>query len=399
MTDGLTKLGEAARRARAAISPWQFFSPRDVAGFAPGGGIVDAAKPYKQGLQKTAEATKAFREGRYGDAAKWYGSGVLDTGTAALSALPEGGALTKLAMAVAPAARTAINSTDEVADAGKGAMSKLQGIRAFHGSPHDFDRFSMDKIGTGEGAQAYGHGLYFAENEGVAKGYRDALSPGLSVDGQPYDARNPAHLAANVLKINGGDIEKAINRGLGPHIKNGGEQAKVAREALQMLRAGNDLPVIKPASGSMYEVRINADPDQFLDWDKPLSEQSQFVQDALRKGPGEPSWRGEKEVFERFPADMERFGGYRGSEAYTRTAGDQFGQDMASGAFKQAGIPGIKYLDAGSRTAGDGSRNYVVFDDKLVEIVKKYGWVPGMAIPAAMALELQQAQEQSAPQM
>ena len=63
------------------------------------------------------------------------------------------------------------------------------------------------------------------------------------------------------------------------------------------------------------------------------------------------------------------------------------------------GIPGIKYLDAGSRSAGDGSRNYVVFDDKLVEIVKKYGWAPGMAIPAAMALELQQAQEQSAPQM
>lgn len=105
MSDGLTKLGEAARRARAAISPWQFFSPTDVAGFAPGGGIPSAVEPYKQGLQKTAEATKAFREGRYGDAAKWYGSGVLDTGTAALSALPEGGALTKMAMVPLAAAR------------------------------------------------------------------------------------------------------------------------------------------------------------------------------------------------------------------------------------------------------------------------------------------------------
>ena len=46
-------------------------------------------------------------------------------------------------------------------------------ITAYHGSPHDFDRFDLSKIGTGEGAQAYGHGLYFAENEGVAKGYRD----------------------------------------------------------------------------------------------------------------------------------------------------------------------------------------------------------------------------------
>ena len=46
-------------------------------------------------------------------------------------------------------------------------------IKAYHGSPHDFERFDLSKIGTGEGAQAYGHGLYFAENEGVAKGYRE----------------------------------------------------------------------------------------------------------------------------------------------------------------------------------------------------------------------------------
>ena len=43
------------------------------------------------------------------------------------------------------------------------------GIRAYHGSPYDFDRFDMSKIGTGEGAQAYGHGLYFAENPAVAR--------------------------------------------------------------------------------------------------------------------------------------------------------------------------------------------------------------------------------------
>ena len=45
-------------------------------------------------------------------------------------------------------------------------------IKAYHGSPHDFDAFDLSKIGTGEGAQAYGHGLYFAENEAIAKAYR-----------------------------------------------------------------------------------------------------------------------------------------------------------------------------------------------------------------------------------
>jgi hypothetical protein len=49
-------------------------------------------------------------------------------------------------------------------------------IEAFHGSPHKFDKFSMENIGTGEGAQAYGHGLYFADSEDVARGYRDDLN-------------------------------------------------------------------------------------------------------------------------------------------------------------------------------------------------------------------------------
>jgi hypothetical protein len=46
---------------------------------------------------------------------------------------------------------------------------KTSGILAYHGSPYSFDKFDASKIGTGEGAQAYGHGLYFAENEGVAR--------------------------------------------------------------------------------------------------------------------------------------------------------------------------------------------------------------------------------------
>jgi hypothetical protein len=59
-----------------------------------------------------------------------------------------------------------------------GGMGGLGGapIKAYHGSPHDFDAFDLSKIGTGEGAQAYGHGLYFAENPDVARGYRDTLS-------------------------------------------------------------------------------------------------------------------------------------------------------------------------------------------------------------------------------
>lgn len=42
---------------------------------------------------------------------------------------------------------------------------------AWHGSPHVFDRFSTDYIGTGEGTQNYGWGLYFTDKEGIARSY------------------------------------------------------------------------------------------------------------------------------------------------------------------------------------------------------------------------------------
>ena len=45
-----------------------------------------------------------------------------------------------------------------------------------HGTPHDFDKFQLEKIGTGEGHQAFGHGLYFTENSKIAKSYAEKLS-------------------------------------------------------------------------------------------------------------------------------------------------------------------------------------------------------------------------------
>jgi len=69
---------------------------------------------------------------------------------------------------------------------GVGALARIGGnaaiplMTAFHGTPHRFSKFDMSKIGTGEGAQAYGHGLYFAESEGVAKSYQMQLQPFLA---------------------------------------------------------------------------------------------------------------------------------------------------------------------------------------------------------------------------
>lgn len=243
---------------------------------------------------------------------------------------------------------------------------KPQGIRAYHGSPHDFDRFDMSKIGTGEGAQAYGRGLYFAEAEGVAKNYRDVLSQKKLSDGSAFDDRNPAHWAADAVARAGGDKAKAVEllaSDMTPDMRTyeGGQYQRLLR-AKAILERGEAIPEM--GTGRMYEVKINADPEQFLDWDKPLSQQPEAVRKALEGIPwGEP---------------------YVKSSTFT---GGQIVPQTKEGVqqLRDAGIPGIKYLDQGSRAAGQGSRNYVVFDDKLIEILRKYGLLPPVAAGAAMA--------------
>ena len=47
---------------------------------------------------------------------------------------------------------------------------------AYHGTPHNFDSFDLGAIGTGEGAQAHGWGLYFAKDKKVSESYRETLT-------------------------------------------------------------------------------------------------------------------------------------------------------------------------------------------------------------------------------
>ena len=47
----------------------------------------------------------------------------------------------------------------------------------------------------------------------------------------------------------------------------------------------------------------------------------------------------------------------------------RYGENAASKMLQEAGIPGIRYLDQGSRTAGKGTSNFVVFDPKHMNII------------------------------
>ena len=307
------------------------------------------------------------------------------------------------------------------------------GIKAYHGSPHDFNAFDLSKIGTGEGAQAYGHGLYFAENEKVAKGYREQLSPGydLKVNGQEYNSYDPSHLAAMNMDTFGkrGKTRQEIADMLREDSHFGSRYS----DAADLLQSGKPLPEFtRTPSGKMYEVNINADPEHFLDWDKPLSEQphvydklsqlpqfqrhqamvdsDRLVQIAKDNGvPPLVAIKVESELAKGVPlsdaitkvkglsanpdwaAQTDKLQGLVGDRAVTTQTilpkewtGSSIARnvngmkpDEIADTLRNAGIPGIKYLDQGSRGAGDGSRNYVVFNDKLIDIMKKYA-IPGM---------------------
>jgi hypothetical protein len=210
----------------------------------------------------------------------------------------------------------------------------------------------MSKIGTGEGAQAYGHGLYFAESEPVAKQYRDVLSSRAGTDTPEGSAKFWGNMYGRdgaVRHLEG--VIKATEKY--PRNYEAGA-AESAQKAIDYLKSGGDL---SPNAGHMYEVNINADPAHFLDWDKPLSQQSRQTQDAVRA------------AYEK-KSGFQNVAPYASGQDISKLLGDKAASAQA---LSEAGIPGIKYLDQGSRSAGEGSRNYVVFNDKLIDIVKKYG--------------------------
>ncbi len=261
------------------------------------------------GDQRPSVERRNFVEGLMGT------SGIGPSGLGIASLTPAGPVLDAQEAAQAGDYRSAALAAIPVPGAAKAGRS----IRAYHGSPHDFERFDASKIGTGEGAQSYGRGLYFAEKEGVAKGYRDKLA----------------------------------------------EEKK----------------------GRMYEVDIKADPEQFIDWDKPFAGQSGYVQDRLLKIPQFKERLGNLEDSTPLGFMMKR-----GHLPSTYDISDVPFQKT----YSETGISGVKYLDQGSRSAGDGTRNYVVFDDSLVEILRKYGLVPGGLAGAGVAASGSEAE--AAPQ-
>jgi hypothetical protein len=269
-------------------------------------------------------------------------------------------------------------------------------IKAYHGSPHDFDKFSTDNIGTGEGAQAYGRGLYFAERKGTAESYRDSLTA-RDAEYEDWLTRKYKDAESSQDYSRMEMYERAMMhdkpkdfRELAKDTDYDEDYRALANEVAEEIDNFTKADGTKPNFGKMYEVDIDASPDELLDFDAPLDEQPQNVKDLLNK----TDWNEYAE-----DAIYERMYDSNPTGASLLRYLEEEGAGYASEALRDAGIKGVKYADAQTRFSPKGkTHNYVIFDDKLIEISRKYGIPPVMAsavIAGTMSPEQAQAQTES----
>lgn len=266
----------------------------------------------------------------------------------------------------------------------------MQELITYHGTPHRFEptpanplgEFEAAKIGTGEGAQAYGHGIYLAESPEVAAGYRASVSPKA---GEQFGLPDgPIKGIATMIAAKGDEGEKAAREVWASSVDDIDEAVRMAKEAI----AGKSSLYTADLPDKMI--------DRMLDWDKALSEQPKAVKKIIKKHrPGLFSAGRYPDTLtagSNFSARGIKIGpdsvkNYNPVYLYGVPADSMTGQDYwhlimrdqqanpeaASKAIKDLGIPGIKYFDGISRSKGEGTRNFVVFpgEEKKVKILKR----------------------------
>jgi hypothetical protein len=263
-------------------------------------------------------------------------------------------------------------------------MSRLlKASGAYHGSPYSFDEFSTSQIGTGEGAQAFGYGLYFAEEEPVAKAYRDALKGRMvtTSDGvtktygkhitEVEDAIRAAHPNLNPDNIRAAAKSVVDDNLTDADVEGMGQWEGVYKSGIVANKNA------QASKGSMYEVKIDAAAEDFLNWQTPLREQKKLLS-ALDDQYGD-----HEIVLQQLGLDIKN---------ETPTGGDlamalgmtRGGQTAPPRLLTDAGLKGVKYPAAFTRQKSPDKQsfNYVIFDDRLISISKKYG----ISIPAAAAI-------------
>ena len=285
-------------------------------------------------------------------------------------------------------------------------------ITALHASPHSFRKFSTDFMGKGEGAQAYGWGLYFAQNPEVNRDYMnwfaqdnatwkfgdvetsnmevmhqaldDRLLPKDALPEVKEDASDMIWTVLGDLSDARGDERKieAIKKELREDIQHSMEYGRTYHQTLEKMvqlhgvyRSLIDLLdeiEVRPGMPSNYRVELNVEDSELLGWDyvdetvlallkdSPVDE----VRYALERAERRADYRGEnvsgKDVYQ------ELFDAFWDGEDGTK----QEAQKAASVSLLSSDIKGIKYADGYTRNKAEEEQtyNYVIFNGNDIKI-------------------------------
>jgi len=305
----------------------------------------------------------------------------------------------------------------------QGLMPQLD---VYHGSPYKYDKFDASKIGTGEGNQAYGHGIYTAENPGTAKGYQATLGHKGALDLQHESGQRGIPLSREA-KV---ELMRQSMRDVSPKmaVKNLQNASIEARNLDPDKLAALVKDYMESKQGSFYKVDL---PDEqiakMLDWDRPLSEQPNVIKALkgtdyevgvsqkeaekiadmrLRQEAdewaemtgGDPVDYSNNVDWEKYVNQVRKESGridsnITGKDLHSMVMRDEgYRPDLfdsenyqvgTSETLRGMGIPGIKYLDANSRGGGQGTRNFVTFpgEEQSMTILERNG--QPMVAPAA----------------
>ena len=242
-----------------------------------------------------------------------------------------------------------------------------------HGSPHVWDtepgfphgRPRLDKMGTGEGAQVYGWGWYSAENIDVAKNYAprdldyeeellrlygEAESREDYVSMEVYEAamqhETPTEMRESYTEENGYDADFV--------------------DAVQPVI--DKIAKLDISNFALYKLDI---PDKYMgdliDWDAPITEdEAQLLLDEAEAQEWDESSindildaAGMSDTYQGQPESNSTMYGLISSIIGSDKEASEF--------YSEAGIPGNKYLDQGSRADGNGTFNYVIWDQEVLD--------------------------------
>lgn len=278
-------------------------------------------------------------------------------------------------------------------------------VDVWHGSSHIFDKFSTSAMGTGEGVQAFGWGLYFTDLKGIAKDYATKLGtnrvePELHIDGEvirylpignllgvPFRDINDVYnnyehyLNISVQSKKDSNLYSRINNSnYKKHVEDSIDYTRKIIKNIESIQLGTKEGIIEEIPGynenkgrNLYNVSLHQgkDPSEYtwLEWDRNVSEdiKKKLMPEILKAN----SKLGIK-VNSEDDVMKEDFNG----EALYRIFTDNLGSDKQASLFLlENGIDGVKYpaesLSRGATSDTARGFNYVVFDENAITINEK----------------------------